>query len=75
MKRQGPEQHPFVPVDGHRGREIEELDDEIREEAYRIYSEESAAGRWRAPQDDWIDAVSTVLERHGLGPPPPHGES
>lgn len=44
----------------------EALEEEIREEAFRIYERHVAAGSCRSPQDDWIDATASVLARHGL---------
>lgn len=63
------EQHPFIPLDGHSESDLQALEDEIREEAYRVYQRECAMGHWRPPEDDWAEAVDRVLERHGIRHP------
>jgi len=74
MKPEVTEHHPLLATrEGMAESQIEMLQEEIREEAYRIYVQHLSAGKCCSPQDDWMEARATVLARHSDQPVPPGG--
>jgi hypothetical protein len=59
--------YPLIPP-GHDLSEAqrETLQEEIREEAQRLFDERSVSGKTRSPQDDWAEAEARVLARRGI---------
>ena len=57
--------HPLLATRGVLSEsQMDELQDEISEEAFQIYERHRAAGQQRSPQDDWSEARAIVLARH-----------
>ena len=57
--------HPLLATRGVLSEsQMDELQEEIREEAFQMYEKALAAGQQHSPQDDWSEARRIVLARH-----------